>query len=309
MKKIGATLAVVVGAVLLAYGAVYLRFHAGSPGEVCRAVARFGGSGESAVRLDRPMGLAWAGGLLYVADAEDGSVEQYRRDGSLAGRWTGFRRPVAVAVGDGAAYVADFLADRVVKIGPGGTVLGRWGRHGTGPGEFDAPAGIALDSDGDIYVSDLYNHRIQKFDASGRFLAQWGGKGRTSGRFRYPAGLAVGERGEVFVADAFNNRVQVFTSEGRHLRQWGGIGFGLGGSWPGWFHLAKEVALDRAGDVYVADAFNGRVQKFTPEGDLLAVWDPTDTDVRYPSGVAADPAGNIYVSGFYTNRLWTLRCQ
>jgi tripartite motif-containing protein 71 len=309
VKRLGIGLAVTLAAVPLLYGAAFLYYHAGSPRETCQAVARSGGAGGSAVRLDYPMGLAWANDLLYVADTEDGSVELYRADGSLASRWTGFQRPVAVAVSDSVAYVADFLADQVVRVGPGGTVLGRWGRHGTGPGEFDAPAGVAVDDQGNVFVSDLYNHWIQKFDASGRFLAAWGGKGRASGRFRYPAGVAVSRSGEVFVADAFNNRVQVFTRDGRYLRQWGGVGLGLGGGWPGWFRLAKEIALDRAGNVYVADAFNGRVQKFTPEGDLLAVWDPDDPDVRYPSGLAVGSAGILHVSGFYAHRVWTVRCQ
>lgn len=61
--------------------------------------------------------------------------------------------------------------------------------------------------------------------------------------------------------------------------------------------------------VYVVDAFNGRVQKFTPEGDLLAIWNPGESDSRYPSGIAVDPEGTVYVAGFYTNRIWELRCR
>lgn len=298
-------LAIIVIAALGIYGVAYLYYHAGSPSQSCRRTASWGGG----TRLSHPMQLAWGDGLLYVADTDDGAVEQYRPDGSLVARWPGFERPVAVAVAEGTVYTADFLADQVVKITSEGEVLARWGRHGTGPGEFDAPAGVAVDRQGTVYVSDFYNHRIQRFDAAGRFLGQWGGEGRTKGRFRYPTGIAVSDRSEVFVADAFNHRVQVFTPEGEYLRQWGGIGWGFGGGWPGWFRLAKEVALDPGGDVYVADAFNGRVQKFTPEGDLLAIWDPDDPEVRYPAGVAVDPAGNLYVSGFYANRIWTLRCQ
>lgn len=299
-------LGIVVVAVLLVYGGAYLYFHADSPSEMCRPVARWG---DPTVQLNRPMGLAWGGGLLYVADTEDGTVEQYRNDGSLVARWSGFRRPVAVAPTDSAVYVADFLADQVVELGPGGAAVARWGRHGTSPGEFDGLGGIAVDRQGNVYVSDFYNHRIQRFDANGRFLGQWGGEGRTSGHFRYPTGIAVSDRGEVFVADAFNNRVQVFTLEGHYLRQWGGIGFGIGGGWPGWFRLAKEIALDPAGNVYVVDAFNGRLQKFTPEGNLLALWDPGARDLWYPSGVAVDPAGDVYISEFYSNQLWKLQCR
>jgi tripartite motif-containing protein 71 len=293
-KALGAV--AVVG--LLGYGAAYLYFHAGTPGERCRPFGRWDGP---TVRLDHPMGLAWGDRLLYVADTEDGTVEQYRGDGSFVARWSGFRRPVAVAPANSVVYVADFLADQVVKLDPGGTVLARWGSHGTGPGEFDGPGGIATDGQGNVYVSDFYNHRVQRFDATGWLLDEWGGEGRRSGRFRYPTGIVVSDRGEMFVADAFNHRVQVFTREGRYLRQWGGIGFGIGGGWPGWFRLAKEIALDGAGNIYVVDSFNGRLQKFATDGDLLAVWDPGAPDLAYPSGVAVGPEGRVFMSEFYAD--------
>ena len=79
------------------------------------------------------MALAWADGYLYVANTEDGSVEQYRPDGSPVARWSGFRRPVAVAPAERANYVADFLADQVVKLGSDGRVIARWGRSGRAP--------------------------------------------------------------------------------------------------------------------------------------------------------------------------------
>lgn len=304
MRRLAIALALVVVTALGVYGAAYLYYRSGSPSQSCRGIPAQGGD----VQLDHPMGLVWSDGRLFVADTEDGSVEQYGPDGRMVARWTGFDRPVAVAVGDSAVYVADFLADQVVKLSSRGEVLARWGRHGMGPGAFDAPAGVAVDGKGNVYVSDFYNHRIQTFDSAGRFLTQWGGKGRTSGRFRYPMGIAVNDQYEVYVADAFNHRVQVFTPRGEYLRQWGGIGWGIGGSWPGWFFLAKEVALDPGGDVFVLDAFNGRLQKFTPEGELLAVWHPDDPNLAYPSGVAVGPDGMVFISEFYVSRVQTVQC-
>lgn len=310
MRKLAKALGGAAVATLLAYGLAYVYFHAGLHTETCRAVAA---PWPTSAALDppqaHPMAITWYRELLYVADAESGAVKQYRNDGTLVAAWSGFRRPVAVAPTDRAVYVADFLSDQIVTLDSDGRVLGRWGRHGTAPGEFDAPAGIAVDRRGNIYVSDFYNHRIQKFDAAGRFVVEWGGRGRTRGRFRYPAGIAIDAHGNVFVADAFNNRVQVFSSEGTYLRQWGGIGFGIGGGWPGWFRLAKDIALDTTGNVYVADAFNDRVQKFTPTGKLLSVWQPNDPAPRYPSGVAVDPDGTAYVAEFYANRVRQFRCE
>ncbi|MBI4264675.1 MAG: hypothetical protein HY657_09885 [Acidobacteria bacterium] len=152
-------------------------------------------------------------------------------------------------------------------------------------------------------------YRIQKFDRDGRFLLEWGDQGRTSGRFQYPTGLAISVQGEVVVADAFNHRVQVFTPDGEYLRQWGGIGFGVGGGWPGWFRLAKEVAVDAAGSIFVADAFNGRIQMFTSNGQLLALWDPEDPALRYAAGIAVADDGTVYASDFYETDIRQLRCD
>lgn len=78
---------------------------------------------------------------------------------------------------------------------------------------------------------------------------------------------------------------------------------------PAGFALAKEVALDAAGSVYVADAFNGRIQTFTPDGTLLALWDPDNPALRYAAGIAVADRGTIYVSDFYDTGIRQLRCE
>ena len=91
--------------------------------------------------MNRPMGLAWGNGFLYVADTENGAIKKFREDGSLVSEWTGFKRPVAVATVGDVVYVADFLTDRAVVvrirreavskkgIGPGWAVLSLDGRR------------------------------------------------------------------------------------------------------------------------------------------------------------------------------------
>jgi len=279
--------------------------------EICSPIEPWGVAETDGARLNRPMGLAWAGGFLYVADTEHGEIKKLAENGRLVARWPGFERPVTVAVTGDTLYVADFLSDRITRLRADGTVITRWGRSGSGDGAFDAPSGIAVDRRGNVYVADFYNHRIQKFTADGKFLLQWGGKGRRGGRFRFPTEIAVNDQGEILVADAYNNRVQKFNRQGDYLAQWGGVGFGIAGRWPGWFRLAKSLTVDRRGDVYVADAFNRRIQKFTAAGELLGQSGTRasgDRQLRYPAGVAADPNGRVYVSDFFANRIWKIEC-
>ena len=94
-----------------------------------------------------------------------------------------------------------------------GSPLTAWGTHGDGPGQFDMPWGIAVDSDGSVYVSDWRNDRVQKFDPDGRFLAEFDGKNGGDG-FARPNGLAVGG-GRIYVCDWWNDRVQVLDADGQ----------------------------------------------------------------------------------------------
>jgi DNA-binding beta-propeller fold protein YncE len=207
------------------------------PREICVRLAQWDGGGFGCC-LNRPMGLAWNDGFLYVADAENGAVKKLLDDGSFVAEWKGFKRPVAVAAAEDAVYVADFLADEIVKLNAqNGTAVARWGQHGNGTGEFDAPSGIAVDARGFVYVTEFYNHRVQKLTSNGAFVSQWGTNGRWSGQFHYPTDIAAGPTGELMVADAYNNRIEVFTADGRYLRKWGRIGYGVAGKWGGWFRL------------------------------------------------------------------------
>ena len=308
MKRVlGLLVVLVIGLAILFFALL----PTGSVQEHCQTTSRWSQEGVTGGDLYHPMGLAWRNGFLYVADTENEAIKKFREDGSLVAQWKGFKRPVALAATEDFVYVADFLTDRISKLRTDGTLIAEWGRHGKGEGEFDAPSGIAVNQQGRVYVADFYNHRIQKFTPDGKFLLQWGSDGRWSGQFHYPTGVAVNNRGEVFVADAYNHRIQKFTGEGRYLTKWGGIGYGFAGKWLGWFRLAKAVKADSHGDVYVADAFNHRVQKFTGEGKLLAVWPDRRSgpdQVGYPAGLAVDPKGHLYVSDFFKNQIWTVSC-
>ena len=130
----------------------------------------------------------------------------------------------------------------------------KFGTLGSGGGQFDGPAGVAVDTAGDVYVADEYNHRIQKFGGSGNFLTEWGTYGSGDGQFKYTAGVAVDFAGNVYVVDYYNHRIQKFGSSGNFLSKWGAYGSG-----DGQFNGTEGVAVDSAGNVYVADCSNHRI--------------------------------------------------
>ncbi|MCV7123947.1 hypothetical protein H7H53_12795 [Mycobacterium lacus] len=97
-----------------------------------------------------------------------------------------FNSPSAVvAAPNGDIFVADGHGGdtnaRIVKFDKTGNFIKQWGHKGTGPGEFDTPHTIAMDSAGRLFVGDRNNNRIQIFDQDGRFLDQWTQFSRPSG--------------------------------------------------------------------------------------------------------------------------------
>jgi DNA-binding beta-propeller fold protein YncE len=85
--------------------------------------------------------------------------------------------------------------DRIVKFSKDGTFITAWGKHGSGPGEFDVPHSLALDSAGCLYVADRSNSRIQVFDQDGKFIAEWKQFGR-------PSSVAIDKNDTIYVADS-----------------------------------------------------------------------------------------------------------
>jgi DNA-binding beta-propeller fold protein YncE len=99
-----------------------------------------------------------------------------------------FNRPTDIAfAANGDFFVSDGYGNhRVVKFDKTGKYLMAWGKAGTGPGQFETPHSIAIDSKGRVYVSDRENNRIQVFTQQGEFLKQWTHLGATQGVFITP---------------------------------------------------------------------------------------------------------------------------
>jgi DNA-binding beta-propeller fold protein YncE len=136
------------------------------------------GSGQG--QLGAPNGIAVDhAGNIYVADASNHRVQKLTADGKLIAEWNGpgggFYGPRRIAIGsDNSVYVVDQGHTRIVKFSPDGQVLTVWGTKGTGDGQFDDPASVAVDPTANkVYVADPRNKRIQVFDSDGKFLTKW----------------------------------------------------------------------------------------------------------------------------------------
>ena len=161
-----------------------------------------------------------------------------------------------------------------------------------------------------LYVSEYLNDRIQVFNLTGESVRQYGVtavKGRSSGQFNYPTDVALLPKGELVVADAYNNRVQVFSAEGEFLGKWGGpLGIGIPGGGHGWFRTATAVAAGPEGKIFVADFYNHRIQKFSPQGEFLATFGSQGSgpgQFERPIDMAIDDQGNVFVVDFGNNRI------
>jgi sugar lactone lactonase YvrE len=166
-----------------------------------------------------------------------------------------FNRPTDIAfLPNGDFYVTDgYVNTRVVKYDKDGKFLFQWGQPGKGPGEFNLVHGISIDVDrGRIYVSDRSNSRIQVFDLAGKYVEAWND-------IRSPYFLALSRDQHLVVSDGVTQKILKYDLDGHLVSSWGTFGPFPGGLWG-----VHQVSVDSEGNLYVAEVFNGRVQKFRP---------------------------------------------
>jgi sugar lactone lactonase YvrE len=284
-------------------------------------------------------------GNLYVADSDNNTIRKISSGGvvtTLAGTagspgygsadGTGsaarFFNPTGVAVdGAGNVYVADFSNSTIRKVSSGevattvaGSARSLGSVDGTGSAaRFSQPAGVAVDSAGNLYVADTFNETIRKISSGGVVTTLAGLAGSygsvdgtgSAARFNGPSGVAVDSIGNLYVADQHNQAIRKISSGGVVTTVAGSAG-GPSGSADGTGSAARfrdpsGLAVDSAGNLYVADTGNSTIRKIDSGGVVTTLAglagssgsaDGTGSaaQFRFPDGVTVDSAGNVYVA-------------
>jgi sugar lactone lactonase YvrE len=289
-------------------------------------------------------------GVLYIADTLNERIRRVDAAGVITtiaggngGGFSGdggpataatFNYPLAIALeSDGALDIADENNNRVRRITPDGIIQSIAGTGvvnftgDLGPGSLatlNNPASVAADAAGNVYIADSLNSRVRRIDPSGTITTYagngnygfagdgWGARGAV---LNHPSFVLVDPSGDVYFSDSSNNRVRKIAANGILTTIAGGGAYGFAGDGgPAAQALLNQplgIALDSAGNLYIADYGNNRVRKVDLAGTIttfagggevdtgpgLGDGGPAaDANLSSPSDVAFDANGNLYIA-------------
>jgi sugar lactone lactonase YvrE len=187
---------------------------------------------------------------------------------------------------------------------------------------------VAVDAAGDLLIVDVNNNRIREVDPSGVITTVAGngasgysgdGGPATSARLAAPSGVVVDAAGDLFIADYLNSRVRkvdpsgvITTVAGNGVRGYSGDG---GPATSAQLNSPAGVAMDAAGNLFIGDEINERVRKVDPSGVITTVagngdsgysgdgGPATSARLYFPTGVAVDAAGNLFIADYANDRV------
>ena len=305
--------------------------------------------------LAGPIGVAVdSSGNLFIADSDNHRIRRVDPSGTIttiAGTGEAglsgdygpavraplyFPRGLAVD-GAGNLYIADSFNNRIRRVDPSGTITspGGTGEAGfsgdNGPAvaaQLHRPQGVAVDATGNLYVADYLNHRVRRVDPSGTITTVAGtGRAGFSGdngpavhaQLYYPKSVAADAAGNLYIADTTNSRIRRIDSSGTitTIAGTGQSGF-EGDNGPAIeprLAFPEGLALDAAGNLYIADTYNNRIRRVDPSGTITTVAGSGERGFRgdhgpaiaallnRPGGVAVDALGNLYIADTGNNRI------
>jgi sugar lactone lactonase YvrE len=241
-----------------------------------------------------------------------------------------------VADGAGGFYVSSTSQNRVYRVDAAGSLIltagvGSNGYNGDGglatKAQLDHPYGVAVDSGGNVYIADVFNNRIRKVTPEGIISTVAGtgikgfsgdGASATSANLDHPFGIAIDSAGNLYIADSWNERIRKVTTDGIINTVAGG---GTGGLGDGGIATAARfanpvgVAIDSAGNLYIADFDGCRIRMVTTggvistvagNGNIFSSGDgglATAGGVSYPTAVAVNSAGNLFIAEYGYHRI------
>jgi sugar lactone lactonase YvrE len=238
----------------------------------------------------------------------------------------------------GNLFIADGGNHRVRKVDTNGvitTVAGTGVPGSTGDGgpataaTLFYPSSLAIGAGGTLYIADGGNNRVRKVTPDGVISAvagtgAWGFSGdggpATAAQLYQPQGLALDEVGNLYIADTSNERVRKVTPNGvittvagnGNLATFSGDG---GPATAAGLWSPNSVAVDRAGNLFIADTYNRRIRKVARDGVITTVagngvvgfsgdgGPATSAALRYPHGIAVDGDGTIYIADTNNDRV------
>jgi sugar lactone lactonase YvrE len=246
--------------------------------------------------------------------------------------------PEGVAVdASGNLFIADAGNSRIGRVDAATGIIttvagvGAGGFSGDGGPATSAslffPEGVAVDALGNLFIADTSNNRVRRVDAATGIITTVAGDGAsgfsgdggpaTSASLNSPRGVAVDASGNLFIADFSNDRVRrVDAVTGTITTVAGGV-FGDGGPATGAsLNRPFEVAADGSGNLLIADFSNNRVRRVDAATGIITTvagdgafgfsgdgGPATSASLGFPSGVAVDSSGNLFIADFSNRRI------
>jgi sugar lactone lactonase YvrE len=235
-----------------------------------------------------PVGLAVdSSGDLFIADQTHSEVRELASGAST----TSLVDTGSIDLGDvegvaldstGDLFITDSAEGEIVEV-PSGS--GSPNVVDTGTINLDEPAGVTVDASGDLLIADTYHSRIVKVPAGGAGTASVLTTGFKA--VNAPGGVAENAAGDVFIADTGDGVVLKLPASGGSAVTWGGP----------LYAPASAVAVGPDGSVYVVEgAVQGAVLRIPPDGGTAAAVSTAPYGLTYPSGLAVDTAGDVFVT-------------
>jgi len=329
--------------------------------------ADYSGDGGPATdaSLNGPFGVAVdASGNLFIADNDNSVIREVSTNGiitTVAGNGTGghsgnggaatnatLEPPTGVAVdAAGNLFIADYWNNWIRQVDTNGIITtmagdNYYGYSGDGGPATNAslyyPGGVAVDAAGNLFIADTFNLRIRTVDTNG-IISTVAGNGSggfsndggpaTNATLSSPYGVAVDAAGNLFIADTYNGRIREVSTNGIITTVAGASGVGSGDRWKdsdsgpatnAWLDRPFGVAVDAAGNLFIADTYNYRICQVGTNGIITTVAGigpgypvygsysgdggaAINANLNFPYGVAVDAAGNLFIADTANNRI------